>query len=76
MSATLISLGLCGCNQRNCHDTVWIDNKISGKVDDICIRTPEGYFFDRNESFRIDDNTVCITIYFSNLLGTDTYWEE
>lgn len=76
MFTMLISLGLCGCNQHNSRDTVWIENKISGKIDDIRISTPNGYFFDRSESFRVDDNTVGLTIYFSNLIGFDTNWEE
>lgn len=62
---------LTGCTHK--HDTIEIYNKSDWKDDNIFIHTKDGYFYDRHEKFTVDDNTIAITIYFSNLEEGDTW---
>ena len=62
---------LVGCGRD--YDLIEVVNKSVTVFDNIHIETPIGYFYDRHEKNVIDDNTVAITIYFSN--EEDGEWE-
>lgn len=66
--AILIGCLLCsylaGCD--NNRDGIEIYNRHSDVFDDICIEIKEGYFYDKHEKFTVDENTIGVTIYFSN----------
>lgn len=57
----LFLLGGCG----NKYDSVSVRNRTTWNMDDIIIEAPEGYFYQRHEKIRVDDNTITLTIYFS-----------
>ena len=56
---------LTGC-LNNEHDRIEISNKTAWEIDNISIPAKDGYFYDHHEKFTVDDNTIAITIYFSN----------
>ncbi|MCM1232639.1 MAG: hypothetical protein NC489_21140 [Ruminococcus flavefaciens] len=66
----LFSLILCvcifltGCSK---HDRIDIHNKPSFQDNMVHIDLKDGYYYDSYEKFTIDDNTIGVTIYFSNL---------
>lgn len=62
---------LVGCQKEQ--DTIEIYNKSITNFDNVTINTPNGYFYERHEKNKIDDNTVAITIYFSNV--ENNTWE-
>lgn len=41
--------------------------------DNININIKDGYYYDKHEKFTVDDNTIGVTIYFSN--EDDDTWE-
>ena len=57
-----------GCKKEN--DIIEVKNKSSLTIDNIFIEIKAGYFYDRHEKFIVDNNTVGVTIYFSNDNGT------
>lgn len=61
---TLFLFCLTGC--QNEHDKIKIWYKSDWIFDDINIDVKDGYFYERHEKFTIDDNTIAVTIYFSN----------
>lgn len=67
----LICLCLTGCN--NEYDTVTIYYKTVWTFDDINIKIKDGYFYDNHEKFTVDENTIGLTIYFSN--NVEDTWE-
>lgn len=69
LCATMI---LTGCDKRAA-DYVEIHNKSTAVFDDIGIPLKEGYFYESHEKFTVDENTVGITIYFSN--EAEAGWE-
>ena len=64
LSIFCICLFLTSCNNK--YDKIEIYNKSTTVFDNILIDTKEGYFYDKHEKFTIDENTIGITIYFSN----------
>ena len=54
---------LAGCGRE--HDHIQISNKNYFIFDDFHIPIEDGYFYDRHDKFKVDDNTVGVTIYFS-----------
>lgn len=64
---------LVGCTEAKKHDTVEIYGKSVSTFDNVKIETPNGYFYDKHEKSVIDDNTIAVTIYFSN--KKDGEWE-
>lgn len=69
----LSCLLLSGCGTGRNGDYVEIYNKSSLIFDDITIDVKDGYFYDSCEKFTVDENTIGLTIYFSNL--EDRNWE-
>lgn len=70
----LICLCLTGCsNELNEHDTVVIYYKTCWVFDDIEIEVKDGYFYDSHDKFTVDENTIGLTIYFSN--NVEDAWE-
>lgn len=67
----LICLCLIGCGSE--HDTVEIYNKTNWVSDNINIEIKDGYFYDSYEKFTVDENTIGLTIYFSN--NVEDTWE-
>ena len=61
---------LVGCDDNR--DRIEIYNRRPDVLDDICIEIKEGYFYDKHEKFTVDENTVGVTIYFSN---DDAEWD-
>lgn len=57
---------LCFASCQNKGDYVDIHYKKSVVFDNISFETPDGYFYDSHEKFRVDEDTIGITIYFSN----------
>ena len=68
----LVVMMLTGCDKRNA-DYVEIYNKSTTVFDDVGIRLKEGYFYENHEKFTVDENTLGITIYFSN--DAEAGWE-
>ena len=66
----LSCLCLTGC--KNEHDTVTMYNRDAHAFDNIVIEIKDGYFYDRHEKFKVDENTIGLTIYFS---ADDSSWE-
>ena len=60
----LTCLCLGGCGKEN--DSIEVKNKSMFTDDNIFIKIKDGYFYDRHEKFIVDENTVGVTIYFSN----------
>lgn len=63
---------LVGCGNRD-YDYISIYNKSSFIFDDVEIPVKEGYFYKKHEKFTVDENTIGVTIYFSN--EEDSGWE-
>ncbi len=63
---------LTGCSERTA-DYVEIYNKSPTVFDDVGVPLKEGYFYENHEKFTVDENTVGITIYFSN--DAEAGWE-
>lgn len=63
---------LCFVGCQNDGDYIDIYNKDPIIFDNIGIEIPNGYFYDSHEKFRVDENTVGVTIYFSS--ETDDEW--
>lgn len=57
---------LCFTSCQNKGDYVDIHNKKPVTFDNINIELPDGYFYDKHEKFRVDEDTVGVTIYFSS----------
>lgn len=76
LSVFCICLCLTGCYE-NERDFITISNKSDFTFDNVAIPTKNGYFYDFHEKFKVDDNTIAITIYFtkedSNGVGG---WDE
>lgn len=70
-TACLICLCLTGCS--NEHDTVEIYYKTNWIFDNINIKVKDGYFYDSHDKFIVDENTIGLTIYFSN--DVEDTWE-
>lgn len=62
---------LTGCENKN--DRIEIMNKDSLVFDNINIDIKNGYFYEKHENFTVDDNTIGVTICFSN--SEDDSWE-
>ena len=75
LSAFCICLCLTGCE--NERDFITINNKSSLIFDDITITAKNGYFYDVHEKFKVDDDTIAVTIYFTrdDLNGSGS-WDE
>lgn len=56
------------------HDTITVYNRSGWVFDDIRIDTPSGYFYNAHEKLIVDNETVCVTIYFRKLQNGN--WEE
>lgn len=67
----LICLCLTGCI--NEHDVVVIYYKTDWVSDNIEIKIKDGYFYNSHEKFTVDENTIGLTIYFSN--NVEEVWE-
>ena len=65
----LMCLGLAGC--KNSNDSVEIYNENSFIFDNVNIPIKDGYFYDNYEKFTVDENTIGVTIYFTN---NDEWW--
>ena len=59
----LICLYCTGC--QNKADGIEIHNKQPHIFDNIRIEIKSGYFYDGHEKFTVDENTIGVTIYFS-----------
>lgn len=66
----LACLYFVGCQNQG--DYVDIHNKNPTIYDNINIELPDGYFYESHEKFRVDENTVGVTIYFSR---EDDKWD-
>lgn len=64
-SIVCILLCLVGCNE-NKNDEIEIYNKDGVIFDNIHIPVKQGYFYDSHEKFTVNENTVGVTIYFTN----------
>ena len=70
--AILPCLFLVGCAEHD-NDYIVVYNRSTFVFDNVNIPIKYGYFYDRHEKFTVDDNTVAVTIYFSN--DGDDSWE-
>ena len=66
MILSIICIGLCLSSCKKTNDYIEIFNKSSTVFDNISIPIKQGYFYERHEKFTVDENTVGVTIYFSN----------
>lgn len=64
IAALLACLCLTGCKNKS--DYVEIYNKSGWIFDDVNIEVKSGYFYKKHETFVVDENTIGLTIYFSN----------
>lgn len=64
MGIICLSLSITGCGSK--HDMIEVMNKSYWTIDNILIPIKEGYFYNKHEKFTVDENTVGVTIYFSN----------
>lgn len=69
----LIILSLGACEHE--HDHIQIYNKTDWVFDDIDIDVKNGYFYEDHEKFIIDDNTIAVTVYFTNK-SEEEKWEK
>lgn len=69
----LLAFGLSGCSNKG--DYVDIHNQSPTIFDNIRISVKDGYFYEKHEKSTIDDDTIALTIYFSDLDSTDDGWE-
>lgn len=60
----LICSCFTGCQHH--HDTIDVYNKSEWVFDNVNIKIKDGYFYDRHEKFTVDENTIGVTIYFTN----------
>ena len=67
---------LVGCDVNRENDHIQIYNKSNLTSDDINIDIKRGYFYKNHEKFTIDEHTIGVTIYFSNLDEDDDSWSE
>ena len=65
LAVSIICMCCAGCNDR-AYDYINIYNKKQVTTDDINIKIKNGYFYDSHEKFTVDENTIGVTIYFSN----------
>lgn len=66
-------LALCGCEScKNDRDYVNINGKSIWIFDDVSIELPHGYFLSDYEKHRINDDTVELTLIFTN--ETEDEW--
>ena len=70
--ALLLVLSLTACKNTHEHDHILIWNKSTATYDNVEIELKDGYFYQSHEKFRVDENTIAVTIYFSN---KDDEWE-
>lgn len=68
---TILSLGAC----EHRHDKIDVYNKTSWVFDDINIDIKDGYFYEDHEKFIVDDDTIAVTIYFTNK-SEEEMWEK
>ena len=68
----MAAMMLTGCGGHKA-DYINIHNKSNWIFDDIDIPLKEGYFYKSHEKFTVDENTLGITIYFSN--EPEASWE-
>ena len=64
LTLCLTCLCLAGCENK--HDTIEVWNKSKFGFDNINIKIKYGYYYDRYDKFTVDENTIGVTIYFSN----------
>ena len=72
VAAMMLTGCVTGCAEHTA-DQVEIYNKSSTAFDNINIPLKEGYFYVKHEKFTVDENTLGITIYFSN--DAEAGWE-
>ena len=70
----LLVLSLTACGE-NPYDHIDIWNKSMTVYDNIGIDLKDGYFYQSHEKFRVDENTIAVTIYFSNEDDENDEWE-
>ena len=65
LSVFCVCLCLTGCSPvKYKRDIIKVWNKTSLDLDDVYIYTKDGYFYDTHEKFKVDDDTIAVTIYF------------
>jgi len=75
LSVFCICLCLVGCENKR--DFIEIYNKSDFVFDNISIHTKNGYFYDKHEKFKVDDDTIAVTIYFTKEDSDDVGgWDE
>lgn len=67
----ILSLGAC----ENEHDKIEVYNKTDWVFDNINIDIKDGYFYEDHEKFIVDDDTIAVTIYFTNK-SEEEMWEK
>lgn len=65
LSLMLCLASLCFVGCENEHDYIEMYNKSEFVFDNIIIEIKDGYFYDSHEKFKVDENTIGVTIYFS-----------
>lgn len=60
----LMCFGLVGCTNEN--DRIEVYNKSGFVFDDVTIKIKKGYYYDSYEKITVDENTIGVTIYFTN----------
>lgn len=73
MLTIALALSLCSCLERT-HDYIKIYSKTDWVFDDVEIEIKDGYFYNRHEKFKVDENTVAVTLYFTQKDFDE--WEE
>ena len=68
---SILSLSACKLE----HDHIQIYNKTDWVSDDIDIDVKNGYFYEDHEKFIVDDDTIAVTIYFTNK-NEEEQWEK
>lgn len=77
LSVFCIGMCLMGCTERHEHDTVDIWNKTDSLLDNVRIDAKDGYFYNSHEKFKVDDDTIAVTIYFTREdLNGSGGWDE
>ena len=66
----MLCLCLTGCKHK--HDTISVWNREDWIFDNVTIKTKDGYFYCKHEKFTVDENTIGVTIYFTN--GMEDTW--
>lgn len=62
---SIICFCLCLTGCENERDFITIHNKSELIFDNISIPTKDGYFYNIHEKFKVDDDTIAVTIYFT-----------